>query len=113
MVYALGIFVVGLGTLISVPVATNYVAESFNHHGTGSTLIMTFYRLSWGIAIPFFIDSWIADVKVGWVFGMAAFLTIAAWLLVIILIWKGPTLRRWSLMQNLASSEEGATVFEK
>ena len=113
MVYALGVFVVGLGTLISVPIATNYVAESFTHYGTESTLVMTFYRLSWGVLIPFFIDSWIAKVQIGWVFGMAAFLVFAAWLLVLLLLWKGQTLRRWNLMRSLASSEDGATVFEE
>ena len=113
MVYAVGVFVVALGTLISVPVATNYVAESFTHYGTASTLVMTFYRLSWGVAIPFFIDSWIVRVHLGWVFGMAAFLTFAAWFLVLLLLWKGQTFRRWNLMKNLASSEEGVTVFEE
>ena len=43
---------------------------------------------------------------------MAAFLTLAAWFLILLLLWKGHTFRRWSLMKDLASSEEGATVFE-
>lgn len=113
MVYAVGVFVVGVGTLISVPVATNYVAESFTHYGTECTLVMTFYRLSWGVLIPFFIDSWISKVRLGWVFGMAAFLTFAAWFLILLLLWKGQKFRRWNLMRGLASSEEGATVFDK
>ena len=113
MVYAVGVFVVGVGTLISVPVATNYVAECFTHHGTESTLVMTFYRLSWGVVIPFFIDSWISKVQIGWVFGMAAFLTFAAWLLVVLVLWKGHMLRGWSLMKRSASSEDGVMVFEE
>lgn len=113
MVYAVGVFIIWVGTLTAIPIATNYVAESFTHYGTESTLVMTFYRLSWGEFIPFFIDSWIKEVHLGWVFGMAAFLTFAAWSLVLLLLWKGQTFRRWSLMKNLASSEEGATVFEE
>lgn len=111
MVYAVGVFFIWIGTLISIPIATNYVAESFTHHGTESTLVMTFYRLSWGEFIPFFIDGWIKEVQLGWVFGMAAFFTFAAWFLVLLLLWKGQIFRRWNLMKSLASSEEGATVF--
>ena len=56
MVFALGYFIVGISVLLAVPVATNYVAESFSHLGTECTLVMTFYRLAWGVAIPFFCE---------------------------------------------------------
>ena len=114
IVYAFGIFVVNAGALVSVPVATNYIAESYTHNGMESTLVMTFYRLSWGVAIPFFITLWIGKVGVGWVFGTAAFLTIGAWTLVIFVIWRGTALREWPLMriEGLVSSEAGARVFE-
>ena len=114
MVYALGIFVVNVRALVSVPVATNYIAESYTHHGMESTLVIAFYRLSWGVAIPFFITLWIGKVGVGWVFGTAAFLTLGAWVLVILVIWKGAALREWPLMrwEGLVSSEAHAKVFE-
>jgi MFS family permease len=110
--YAIGIFVVGAATLISIPAATNYVAESFPLYGTECTLIMTFYRLSWGVAIPFFIKPWTVQVGIGWVYGMAGFFTIAMWFPVLLLVWKGPTLRRWSLMKGSVSPEDGMALFE-
>ena len=73
---------------------------------------MTFYRLSWGVAIPFFIKPWTVKVGIGWVYGMAGLFTIALWFPVLLLVWKGPTLRRWSLIKGSVSPEDGMAVFE-
>ena len=113
LVYALGIFIVNVGALISVPIAINYVAETHALHGTASTITMTFYRLSWGVAIPFFIDGWIEEVRIGWVFGTAAFLTLASWTLVLLVIWQGTRLRGWSLVRGLDGSEAGVAVYRR
>ena len=67
---------------------------------------MGFYRLIFGLTVPFFIDSWIAAVGVGWVFGIAAFLSIGVFPCIILLIWKGYELRRYTFF-DLNSNEEG------
>lgn len=110
MVYALGVFFAAIAALLATPVATNYAAESFTHHGEACALIITFYRLAWGEAIPFFADQWIDRVGVGWVFGMSAFFTVASAVLILLLLWRGHTLREWSLVRSLATSEEGEKI---
>ena len=113
MVYAVGYFIVSIGVFLAVPVATNYIVESFTHYGTECTLIMTFYRLAWGVAIPFFAEKWIEKVGINWMFGIAAFVTIGSWLFIVVLLLSGPQLRRLSLMKSLVSSEEGEKLFLK
>ena len=113
MVFALGYFITATAVLMAVPVATNYVAESFTHYGTECTLVMTFYRLAWGVAIPFFASQWIEDVGINWVYGMAAFIVIGSWIFIQLLLWKGAWLRNLSLIKSMVSSEEGEILFEK
>jgi MFS family permease len=111
IVFAVGYFVTAFSVLICVPVATNYIAESFKHYAAECTLVMTFYRLSWGVAIPFFISRWIDEVGVNWVYGTAALITIVAYSFICVLLWKGPVLRTKNLIKGLASSEEGEILF--
>ena len=47
-----------------------------------------------------------AKVEPGWTLGTAAFLTIFAFVGVVLLMWKGPKIRKFSL-PSVASSEEG------
>lgn len=113
MVFALGYFITATAVLMAVPVATNYVAESFTRYGTESTLVMTFYRLSWGVAIPFFASQWIEKVGINWVYGIAAFITVGSWAFIQLLIWKGARLRKLSLIRSMVSTEEGTQLFRK
>lgn len=112
MVYTLGIFFQAIGNLITVPIAVNYVAESFMQYGAEATLIMSFYRTIWGVVVPFFAMRWIDAVGVGWVYGMAAFFTIVSWGLIALLLWQGPRLRRMTLMKGMVLSEEGTKIFD-
>ena len=110
MVYAFGVFLAAIAALLSTPIATNYAAEGFTKHGEACAMIITLYRLGWGVAIPFFADQWIAKVDVGWVFGMSAFFTVASGGLIMLLLWKGRELRKLSLVKSLATSEDGEAV---
>ena len=111
MVFALGYFTVGIAVFITVPVAVNYVAENFTHHATECTMVMTFYRLAWGVAIPFFATQWIDEVGIGWVYGTAAFILVFSWISILVLFWKGHQLRRFNFLNKVMSSEEGTKVF--
>ena len=96
MVLALGTFLVSLGALVCVPVTTNYVVECFTRHTLEASTAMGLYRLSFGLAIPFFVTPWTAKVGVGWVFGMAALFSLSSMFLIAVLIWRGQQIRRWS-----------------
>ena len=110
MVLALGVFLIAFSALLAVPIAVNYAVECFIDYATECTIAITIYRLGWGVAIPFYIAQWEAKVRIVWVFGMAAFFTLTAGIIVLILVWKGSTLRRFHLLQSLASTEAGIAV---
>lgn len=106
MLLAFGAFLVGFSAVLSVPIIVNYVVECFVHSATEVAVIMNVYRLALGLALPFFIDSWSDAVGNGWLFGMAAFFSLFAAILVALLAWKGGTLRRCA-MKGIISTEEG------
>ena len=113
MIYAFGYFIVAMVALMAVPITTNYVAESFTHYGTESALAMAFWRLAWGVVIPFFASQWIDKVGVNWVYGIAAFITIGSCTFLQVLLWRGPQLRQLSLVKSMVSSEEGRILFRQ
>ena len=113
MVLALGSFLISFAAIISVPVIVNYVVECFRGHAVEVSAIMGVYRLSLGLAVPFFIDPWIERVGgPGWVFGMAAFFSIFAFSLLVVLMRKGHELRQIRL-GAFAWDEEGTKLVEK
>ena len=111
MVLALGAFLITFSAMLSVPVTVNYVIECFREHALETSAIMGAYRLAFGLAIPFFVTPWEKRVGVGWVFGMAAFFSIASFMLLIVLMWKGHEIRKLSF-HGVASTEEGSKLTE-
>jgi hypothetical protein len=69
-------------------------------------------RLFLGLSINFYINAWIAKVDIGWVYGMMAFFTIFSFCFLIILMWKGHTIRRWTPF-GVGSSEEGEHILKE
>lgn len=109
MVLAVGAFLITFAGMLSVPVAVNYVAECFKEYAAETGTIMGIYRLIFGLVVPFFITPWEKAVSVGWVFGMAAFFSIGAFGLLVVLMLKGHEIRQLSF-KSVASTEEGARV---
>lgn len=110
MVLALGAFMITFAAMSSVPVVINYVVECFRGNPLEVSNIMGVYRLSLGLAVPFFIDPWIKAVHgPGWVFGMTAFFSLFAFSLIVILMFKGHDLRHIRSVR-LASDEEGVFI---
>ena len=109
MVLAVGAFLVTFSAMLSVPVAVNSVAECFRQYAAETGTVVGIYRLLFGLVVPFFITPWEEAVSVGWVFGMAAFFSIGASGLLIVLMWKGHEIRQPSFI-SVASTEEGARV---
>lgn len=113
MVLALGVFMSLFAGLLAQPIIVNYVVECYTDYAVESSIIVALYRLGWGIAITFFVGQWEARINVGWVFGMSAFFALASGLLVLVLVWKGHVLRRWSLVKSLISTEAGREVLQQ
>lgn len=112
MVIALGAFMITFAATSSIPVAVNYVVECFRDNPLEVSTIMGVYRLSLGLAVPFFVDPWMAAVHgPGWVFGMAAFFSLLAFSLMVILMFKGHELRQVR-SAKLASDEEGVVIID-
>lgn len=110
MVLALGTFFIALGGVASVPVSINYVIECFRHYPQEVGAALNLYRLCFGLAIPFFYDQWEETVGVNWVYGMSAFISLFGFMLVVLLMWKGPAIRKLSLWKDTSAGEEGTKV---
>lgn len=111
MVLALGVFLITFSAMLSVPVAVNYVIECFREHALETSAIMGAYRLTFGLAIPFFVTPWEKAVGIGWVFGIAAFSSVGAFMLLVLLMLKGHEIRNFSF-DGVASTEEGSKLTE-
>jgi len=96
-----------------VPICVNYVAENYTEYASQAAIAIGVYRLGWSIAIPFFFKEWEKAVSVGWVLGTATFLNLSAGILIALVCWKGPQLRRLPLVQGLVHTEEGQTTLRE
>lgn len=106
MVLALGAFLLTFSSLMTVPISVNYLIEIFKSRPTECSAALGAYRLSLGLAIPFFIDPWVAAVGKGWVYGMMAFFTIAVFSIVPVLILFGDKIRAMSFIAFTGEDKE-------
>lgn len=110
MVLAVGYFLVNFGAVAAVSPTSNYIVECFEDAPQEVGVALNAWRLLLGLAIPLFFDDWEAAVGRGWVFGMAAFFSIFEFFLVMILMWKGHSLKPYSLLKRKETFEDGAKV---
>lgn len=128
MVLALGTFLVVFGACYSTPISVNYIIECFKTSPLEVAVIMNVYRQILALALPFFIIPWQDAVSPGWqvflgfldsfdantlirrdrLFGMMAFFCVFSTILLSMVIWKGPALRRWSLGKD--PTEDGVRI---
>lgn len=108
MVLALGTFLVIFGACYSTPISVNYIIECFKTSPLEVAVIMNVYRQILALAVPFFIFPWEDAVSVGWLFGMMAFFCVFATMVLGVVIWKGPALRRWNLEKD--ATEDGVKI---
>ena len=112
VVLALGSFLVGASAFAVVPVTVNYCIECFTNYPTEVGIIMNFYRLSFGTTTSYFVTPWSAQVGIGWVFGMAAIFSLFSFGLVVMLLLKGPAIRKVQY-SGIGSTEEGRDLYRK
>ena len=106
MVLAFGSFLITAADMFLVACLNTYVSECFIGHASEAACVMSFYRVLLGLLVPFFINPWVAEVGVGWVFGIAAFLSVGCFGAITFLTFKGHDIRRMAIW-GLDSDEEG------
>ncbi|KAJ9615692.1 hypothetical protein H2200_001768 [Cladophialophora chaetospira] len=109
MVLATGLFLATFADMAIVPVANNYLAENFHDYAVETFTILWVWRLSLGVAVPFFIIEWVELNGPGWVFGTMAILSTLGMGILALLAWKGQQIRQYSF-GKLIGTEEGEKV---
>lgn len=111
VVLAAGSTFVSFGALAIVPITVNYICESFVSHPAEASIMANMVRLLFGLSVAFYINKWVAAVGVGWTYGMMAIFVVISFGCIVLLMWKGHTIRKWSI-GGLNDSEDGKKVIE-
>ena len=93
-----------------LPVCYNYIIECFLDSPVEAAVSLNAYRISFGLASLFFVLQWQAQVGVGWMWGMSAFFTIFVDIIMLFVISKGRFVRKWSISENIAVTEDGVKI---
>lgn len=107
---ALSYFMTMFGANAATSIISNYLSESFPQFPAECGIFLSAYRLVLGLASGFFIQPWAEKVGVAWTFGTAAFLSLFAFLFIILLLWKGPAIRQIKLTPNHSPLDEGSKL---
>ena len=102
----LSYFMTTFGANATTSIITNYLAECFLHFPAECGIILSGYRLVFGLATGFFIQPWVEKVGIAWTSGIAAFISIFAFLFIVVVLWKGPSIRRMHVTALGSSGEE-------
>lgn len=62
--------------------------------------------------MAFYVNQWVEAVGFSWTYGTMAFIQVFSWFFVMLLLWKGHTIRQWDPF-GLISTEEGQHVLTK
>ena len=85
-----------------------YLSECFLDYGSEANILGIIARLSWGLALPFFIFKWEAATGLKWMFGMIAIFHWVYFIPIVVLSIKGDRVRKYA--SGVARSEAGAVV---
>lgn len=105
---ALSYFMTMFGANAATSIISNHLSESFPQFPAECGNFLSAYRLVLGLASGFFIQPWAGKVGVAWTFGTAALMSVFAFLFIILLLWKGPAIRKITLTPNLGPSDKGS-----
>jgi hypothetical protein len=111
IVIAVGQVFVTFASLAMIPITVNYICESFVTHPAEAAITGNALRLLFGLSVAFYITDWVADVDVGWTYGMMAFFDVFSFAFIGLLMWKGHQIREWTV-GGLNDTEEGEKVIE-
>ena len=107
-VLALSYFPTIMGANASTAILSNYQSESFPQYPAECGVFFGAYRIVLGFASGFFIQPWADAVGVAWTFGIAALLTVFAFLIIVLLLWKGPAIRKMNICMEHSLPDEGS-----
>jgi hypothetical protein len=111
MLIAFSVFLVTVGSFSCVPIIANYLVECFINFPMEAAMSSTFFRIVWGLTVPFYINEWVDAVGIGWCYGMMAFFSLGSFAFVLILMLKGHSIRQFSFTR-VASSEDGEVIVD-
>ena len=112
MVLALAFFLIAFGAIAGIPPAVNYVVESVGRSMANECAVaLNCYRLILGLAVPFFLFPWAEKVGVQWVFGTMAFLSIAAFAALGMLMLFGSSIRKLDFVHE-KGQEDGLKLVQ-
>lgn len=100
------------GALSTIPITVNYLCECFIGYPSETGTTANAYRVLFGLSVNFYITKWIESVGIAWAYGMMGIMDILSFLTVLLLLWKGHTIREWS-WGGINITEEGLHVVEK
>jgi hypothetical protein len=103
---------VTFGSIAATPIAVNYACEIFTQAPAETAIVMNTYRVAFGLSVAFYIAPWVEKMGFRWTYGLMAFLQVASFIPVILLMWKGREIRRLKIGM-LGSDEEGEVVMEE
>ena len=109
-VLALSYFMTMFGANAATSIISNYLSESFPGFPAECGIFLNAYRLVLGLASGFFIQPWSEKVGVAWTFGTAAILSVFAFVFIVLLLRKGPAIRRLKLNARLSPSNEDSRL---
>lgn len=110
MVLALGSFMIWFGALLALPICYNYIIECFLHNSVEASVALNAYRVSFGLLSVFVVTHWQSAVGVGWMWGMGALLVLLVDVLMVVVIFKGHIVRRWTLCKSIVATEDGLAI---
>ncbi|EXJ57722.1 uncharacterized protein A1O5_12512 [Cladophialophora psammophila CBS 110553] len=112
MVLALGVFLSNFGAISAMSPLLNYVVEALTPaYANEVAAALNFYRTSFALSIPFFLDYWIAAVGVNWAFGMMSIFVVVAYMGIIACMIWGPAIRAKSFVH--ANPEAGIHILDE
>ncbi|ESZ92443.1 hypothetical protein SBOR_7160 [Sclerotinia borealis F-4128] len=81
--------IVTFGSLSITPITVNYACELFTKVPAETAIVMNNYRVGFGLSVAFYITSWVKKLGFRWTYGLMAFLQVASFGFVVLLMWKG------------------------
>ncbi|RDW80542.1 hypothetical protein BP5796_05240 [Coleophoma crateriformis] len=110
-VLAIAQILVTFGSLSITPITVNYACECFTKNPAETAIVLNSFRIGFGLSIAFYITPWVDAVGFAWCYGTMAFIQVFSFCFVVVLMWKGHTIRQVDPF-GLISTEEGEHVVD-
>lgn len=70
------------------------------------------YRVAFGLMSVFIVTQWQSAVGVGWMWGMGAFFIVFVDLIMVVVVFKGHLIRKWTsaLSSSIGVTEDGVKI---